>query len=249
MEVRTCHKCGAIHPAADRFCPSCGWDSTVEYVKRVGPSQVDYKRAFRAVAVFLGIVIVVVACILINQGGNSPAPVTAVASPTPTPTVTPIFTLPPVATPKADTAPRPSEPKSAPVAVAIDWEKCISDTKTELMNKEYFSYVKDIDFSVNADEKMITMTAALGDSTSPSVALEFADTMIRRFGANAQMQKSSSKAAGKDYYGGIYDEYSIKIGVAPFSKVSASTKEWFVYGVVTRGMHTKQAPTLQKKYR
>ena len=103
MEVRTCQKCGAIHPATDRFCPSCGWDSTVEYVKQVGPSQVDYKRAFRAVAVFLGIVIVVVACILINQGGNSPALVTAVASPiptrTPTPTVTPIFTLPPATPP------------------------------------------------------------------------------------------------------------------------------------------------------
>lgn len=103
MEVRTCQKCGAIHPATDRFCPSCGWDSTVEYVKQVGSSQVDYKRAFRAVSVFLGIVIVVVACILINQGGNSSAPVTAIASPTPArtakPTVTPIFTLPPATPP------------------------------------------------------------------------------------------------------------------------------------------------------
>lgn len=47
------------------------------------------------------------------------------------------------------------------------------------------------------------------------MALDFADTIIRRFNDNAQVQDGSIKGGDKDYLGGIYDVYDISIGVAP----------------------------------
>ena len=52
----------------------------------------------------------------------------------------------------------------------------------------------------------------------------------------------------KDYYGGIYDNYGIMIGIAPSSKTDIAS-EWFVNTYITKGLHTKQAPELQKAYR
>ena len=92
------------------------------------------------------------------------------------------------------------------------------------------------------------MTAVLNDSTDPNVALDFADTMIRRFSSIAQMQDGNIASPSKDYYGGIYDNYGIMIGIAPSSKTDIAS-EWFVNTYITKGLHTKQAPELQKAYR
>lgn len=123
----------------------------------------------------------------------------------------------------------------------IDWEKCITDTKAEFTNSGQYSYLKDIYIEVSDDE--ITFTAALSDSTDSDVALDLADGIIRRFNANAQLQDSSIKSSGKDYLGGLYDNYSIAIGIAPLSKTNNSS-EWYIHDVIGKGVHKE--PKLQK---
>ena len=61
------------------------------------------------------------------------------------------------------------------------------------------------------------------------------------------MQDKNIELGTKDYYGGLYDEYGIMIGVAPKNQVNNKDK-WFVYQYITKGMHTKQAPKLQKAH-
>ena len=74
----------------------------------------------------------------------------------------------------------------------VDWDKCTADWKAELTNQQYFSYVKDVFSEVQeGDTPTITLTATLADATDPDVALEFADTMIRRFSSIAQIQDGS----------------------------------------------------------
>lgn len=124
----------------------------------------------------------------------------------------------------------------------VDWEKCIQETKEELTNSEFFSYVKDIYIEVKEDE--IKFTAALADSTSDSIALDFADTLIRRFNLTAKAQDNAIKSSTKDYLGGLYDKYNIVIAIAPLSKVS-NQKEWYVYDAISKGMHRQ--PRLKKK--
>lgn len=128
----------------------------------------------------------------------------------------------------------------------LDWESCIADVKKELTDTEFFSYVNDIGVFVDQEEEKITLTAALDDSTDPSIALEFADTFIRRLNATAMLQNSYIKSASKDYYGGLYDTYSVLIGIAPASKINDDS-QWFVYDAVAKGAHTKIK--LQKQYR
>ena len=127
------------------------------------------------------------------------------------------------------------------IAYNVDWEKCINDTKAEFTNSEQYDYLKDIYIEVS-DNKII-FTAALADSTDKEVALKFADSLIRRFNANAQLQDSSIKSSGKDYLGGLYDDYSISIGIAPLSK-GKNTDEWYIFDVIGRMVHRE--PKLQK---
>ncbi len=120
----------------------------------------------------------------------------------------------------------------------VNWETCIAETKEELTDTEFFSYVKEIGIFINEEEKEITFSASLDDATDPAVALDFADTLIRRFNLSARAQDSTIKSGEKDYYGGIYDTYSIMIGIAPYSKTD-DYKEWFIYDAVAVGAHTK----------
>ncbi|MBZ9608631.1 hypothetical protein G9F73_012510 [Clostridium estertheticum] len=123
----------------------------------------------------------------------------------------------------------------------VDWEKCIEDTKTELTNPKYFDYVKNI--YIKVEDERITFTAALADSTNNDVALDFSDTILRRFNANAQMQDGSVKGGSKEYLGGIYDIYDISIGIAPLSKVEIQ-KEWYVFDAIAKTV--QREPKLQK---
>lgn len=125
----------------------------------------------------------------------------------------------------------------------VDWNKCIEDTKAELLNKENYSYVNDIYIKVDDTEKLITFSVVLSDSTNDKTALSFADTIIRRFSANAQMQDNSIKSGDKNYLGGIYDSYDILIGVAPYSQ-SKNTKGWYIYDCI--GKTVQREPKLQK---
>lgn len=126
------------------------------------------------------------------------------------------------------------------VTYNVDWEKCISDTKSEFINSDYYNYVKDVCIEVSNDE--ITFTAVVSDSTDSEVVLDFADSIIRRFNSNAQLQNSSIKSSGKDYLGGLYDTYKISIGISALSTINNSN-EWYICDVIGKGVH--KAPKLQ----
>lgn len=164
------------------------------------------------------------------------------------PTIEPIETVEATKEPKStiEITKEPEPIKGEEITFDVDWESCIADLKEELTNPEIFFYVKDLGVFINEEEKKITFTASLGDATDPIVALDFADTFIRRLNAISMLQDSSIAGGSKDYYGGLYDTYSILIGIAPMSKTDDDS-QWFVYDAVAKGAHTKIK--LQKKYR
>lgn len=123
----------------------------------------------------------------------------------------------------------------------VDWAKCVEDTKKELTNQNNFDFVKDV--YIKVEDNKITFTAALADATNDKVALDFADTMLRRFNVNAQLQDSSIKGGEKNYLGGLYDNYDISIGIAPLSKTN-SQKDWYVFDAISKGV--QREPKLQK---
>lgn len=130
----------------------------------------------------------------------------------------------------------------------VDWDACIAEAKEELLNPEYFDYVKDLYIEVNETEKYVTFTASFPDSINPQLVLDYADTVIRRFNLIANSYDSNIALATKDTYGGLYDEYWIKVGFFPFSK-SDNPDEWFIFDMVSPGLHTKQPIELKKQYR
>ena len=101
---------------------------------------------------------------------------------------------------------------------SLDMDKCISDLKA---------------------------TLPLDHSTDPSLALDFADTLVRQLNLYAQMQDSSIESSSQNFYGGLYTRYNALVGVAPASKTN-SQKDWFVYDGISGG---KVMLKLNKQYR
>lgn len=120
----------------------------------------------------------------------------------------------------------------------VDWDKCLEDLKESVLDQEFFPFAKDIYVVVDEEKEQITFSVVVGDATDPEVALDYADTVIRRYNLMANMQDSSIALGGKDYYGGLYDQYDVLIGVAPQSKTN-DTDEWFVFDAVISGAHNE----------
>jgi flagellar biosynthesis GTPase FlhF len=125
-----------------------------------------------------------------------------------------------------------------------DFSAAISDTVAELMNTDYYPYVQDVSFSVDPDDKNITMMAVLNSSTNKRTALDFADTMIRRFSSNVVAHDGDYSMPSKNYYGSLFDTYKITIGVAP-SSATDNPGRWYYSKVIYPGNHTQQGPHIK----
>lgn len=135
--------------------------------------------------------------------------------------------------------------KAETVSFDVNWDQCRDDLVSELVSDDY-PYIRDVYLSVDDETRRITLTATLDDATAPDVALDLADTMIRRTNALANMQDSDVTMSGADTYGGVFDVYDCMIGIAPVSQVNNSS-QWFVYDAIARG--TNQKPELTAAYR
>ena len=128
----------------------------------------------------------------------------------------------------------------------VDWDATSKQTIADL--KQSSSLVRDANFVVDDKEKRINMYIVVNAAIKPELTLEIADTAIRRFGCNAQLHGYKvNDGPAKDYYGPLFDEYKIFIGVANNFTVD-DDKKWYIAHVITNGMHTKQKPKLQKMY-
>lgn len=120
----------------------------------------------------------------------------------------------------------------------IDFDKCADDTIKANTDPNFFDYVKDVYISTDKEDKKITFTVVVGDSTSNDIALEYADTLIRQFNLYASFQDSTLTIGSKDYYGKLYDFYNVQIAVAPLSKVD-DPDNWIINQYISAGTHTK----------
>lgn len=114
----------------------------------------------------------------------------------------------------------------------IDINKCIDDLKTGLPLEPDYTFVKD--YAILADGKDLTISIVVDDSTDPEKALDFADTVVRQLNLYANIQDSNIELGNKDFYGGLYTEYTALVGVAPYSQMN-NTDEWFVYDAIVGG--------------
>lgn len=114
----------------------------------------------------------------------------------------------------------------------IDIDQCIENLKSELPLEPDYTYVND--YFISSDKKDLTISIIVDDATSPESALDFADTVVRQLNLYACMQDSNIAPSSKDFYGGLYEEYTALVGVAPASKVN-NPDEWFVYDAIVGG--------------
>lgn len=130
-------------------------------------------------------------------------------------------------------------------AKPLKFDKAIADTVADLKNREFHKYTLSARIDVNEEKKEVIMSAVMMDGLKKWMAMEFADTMIRKFSSNAATYNDSLTPPGNDNYGSLFDTYSIHIGVAPQSQVD-KPENWYYEKVIYPKMHTKQGPDWKK---
>ena len=128
----------------------------------------------------------------------------------------------------------------------VDWAKCSQQTKNEFVGNKSYSYVKDL--QVSEKDGMLIFSIVVDDATKPSLAPKLAETVLRRYNSNAQLQDSSVAGGSKTSRGGLYDTYQVNIAVAPNSKVDGDKSEWFVNDTIGSGVQMQHEIKLQKAY-
>lgn len=150
--------------------------------------------------------------------------------------------------PKQETKQEVKTEQKAPEKKALKFDKAIAEATAELKNKEFHKYTQDVHISVDEKNKEVTMTAVMNDGLKKWVAMEYADTMIRRFSSWAAMFNDGLTKPTNDNYGSLFDEYKIHIGVAPKSQINKQ-ENWYYEKVIYPRMHTKQGPNWKEAQR
>jgi len=188
----------------------------------------EFMKRILSIIAALFLAVIMTACI--NSVPSVPS--AEITHPVTQPPKETIATVEPTAEPSAEQV----QPALTASLADIDVEIAAADWQEELTNPDFFPYVIDCAVKVDNANLLITFTAALMDSTNAETAAEFADTMIRRYQSCVSLLGGSFESATKDYYGGLYDEYNISIGVAPISYIDDVNK-WWVHMDIPKGSH------------
>lgn len=112
------------------------------------------------------------------------------------------------------------------VDTSLDESKLIADTKKDIMASDNGAYIKDMVVETNGYKK-IKIAIVVSDSVSRDIALDIADTAIRRLSSNANIQNSYYSACSGSNYGSFYTSYSLQIGIANLSE-SSNRSNWLI---------------------
>lgn len=130
----------------------------------------------------------------------------------------------------------------------IDWNQAYEEAE-EYFTEEIDDGVNASAFELSVDENSQTMDIliVLADDTDPNAALEYAGTVLRQlndailFTQDNELELSSDRS-----YGGIYDEYSLSLGVT--DETNAENPDgWFVREEIPAGEYREL--TLQEPQR
>lgn len=193
------------------------------------------------------LVCVVAACGLVETdtaGTETSAPESAAAEeiePTTEPTAEPTEEPTPESTPEATEAPEETPAPEQNTAL-LDWDALAEDFKADTAVNQDF--VRDV--YVGCDGDMIQLTAVVDPSTADDVVLDYVDTMLRRLGTLAHQQNDSFTMPDKNSYGGLFDSYSVMIGVAPLGSES-NQDDWYIFDSIGRLVQTNHELKITRK--
>ena len=147
--------------------------------------------------------------------------------------------------PKQAAKPEVKTEQEAPEKKPIKFDKAIADATAELKNKEFHKFTRDVFIKVDEKEKTVVLMAVMEGGLKKWVAMEFADTMIRRFSSFVVMYNDGVTGPTNDNYGSLFDEYKIQVGVAPVGQTE-NPDNWYYMQWIYPKMHTKQGPDWKK---
>lgn len=116
----------------------------------------------------------------------------------------------------------------------VDWSQCKQDTVAAFAGQEEYSFVREASVMVDHIDRSVIITAIIEDDTDPEDVLNYADAMIREFNRQAQLQDPSIPSDEGNYYGGVYDDCPIRVGMTTENKMEQFS-QWYIKDVIDAG--------------
>lgn len=120
----------------------------------------------------------------------------------------------------------------------IDWTQAAREA-IDLFTEDFTDvlYADGFDMVVDEEAKTITLQIQVADNTKPDAALEYANTVLRRLNDEVLTDQDNELTPSTDaFYGGIYDEFSVSLGVSTAAQKD-SADSWFINTSIPAGQH------------
>lgn len=117
---------------------------------------------------------------------------------------------------------------------SLDWNKINDAVRTFALKQ----HVNAQDVNISFENNEVSICIVVDYATSDNEVLEIVDTCLRRVSAEANIQDSSIKMPGIDYWGGIYDKYVVFVGVATPSTIENMSK-WLIADYIQPKVQTR----------
>lgn len=123
----------------------------------------------------------------------------------------------------------------------IDFDTAIANVIKSVSNLEEFPFLEYITIEVDELFQEIYFGVSVLDGTDKTTATMFADTIIKMFNEECNLQDNAIKSSNQSYYGGLYDTYEMQINVAEKSKISR-LEYWLVSERIPKATHNPIKP-------
>lgn len=115
---------------------------------------------------------------------------------------------------------------------SLDIDSINEELKEEFSIKEHHPYILDTHFGLNAQNKVISITAVIDPSMPESEFEELPDTLVRRFSSWVNIKDNYFSPPSSDSLGGIYKDVNAFIGISIPGRTS-NVQDFLYYEAIT----------------
>lgn len=119
----------------------------------------------------------------------------------------------------------------------IDWDQAGADAKDLFLDTSEYKYAKNFYIYMQPEEKKLQLLWVVSDDLPSSLIDVYAKDLLKGFNDIIADQGYNIEHSSSTSYGGLWNEYSVTLGIIPESaaKDSDSTDEWFLDAEIPAG--------------
>lgn len=119
--------------------------------------------------------------------------------------------------------------------VEIDWDQVKDDASDIFTDTNEYEYAKDFMLYLEPESKELQLLWIVDPEMPGELVDTYAEDLLKEFNDVVAMQDSSIEESSETSYGGLWDTYSVSLGIIPEGISGDNTDEWFLDAYIPAG--------------